>query len=91
MQILAPATGWDPAETDLLAALENVRQESCPRDLARDFLVAVTVRFQVLFVFLVMEVGSRCILHYNVTAHPTLTGHGSSSGKPFPVTMVISS
>ena len=38
---------------------------------ACDFLVAVTVRFQVLFVFLVMEVGSRRILHYNVTAHPT--------------------
>ena len=39
--------------------------------LACDFPVAVTVRFQVLFVFLVMEVGSRRILHYNVTAHPT--------------------
>ena len=39
--------------------------------MACDFLVAVTVRFQVLFVFLVMEVGSRRILHYNVTAHPT--------------------
>src|SRR5271165_5743001 len=39
--------------------------------LACDFLAAVTVRFQVLFVFLVMEVGSRRILHYNVTAHPT--------------------
>jgi len=38
---------------------------------ACDFLVAVTVRFQVLFVFVVMEVGSRGILHYNVTAHPT--------------------
>jgi hypothetical protein len=35
------------------------------------FVVAVTVRFQVLFVFLVMEVGSRRILHYNVTVHPT--------------------
>ena len=38
---------------------------------ACDFLAAVTVRFQVLFVFIVMEVGSRRILHYNVTAHPT--------------------
>src|ERR1017187_1417063 len=38
---------------------------------ACDFLVAVTVRFQVLFVFLIMEVGSRRILHYNVTEHPT--------------------
>ena len=38
---------------------------------ACDFLVAVTVRFQVLCVFLAMEVGSRRIVHYNVTAHPT--------------------
>lgn len=38
---------------------------------ACDFLVAVTARFRVLFVFVAMEVGSRRILHYNVTAHPT--------------------
>ena len=38
---------------------------------ACDFLVAVTARFRVLLVFVVMEVGSRRILHYNVTAHPT--------------------
>src|SRR6201997_3072830 len=38
---------------------------------ACDFLVAVTVRFRVLFVFVAMEVGSRRILHYNLTAHPT--------------------
>jgi putative transposase len=38
---------------------------------ACDFLVAVTVRFHVIYVFLAMEVGSRRILHYNVTAHPT--------------------
>jgi putative transposase len=31
----------------------------------------VTVRFQVLCVFLVVEVSSRRILHYNVTVHPT--------------------
>jgi hypothetical protein len=37
---------------------------------ACDFLVAVPVRFQVLFVFVAMEVGSR-ILRCNVTAHPT--------------------
>jgi hypothetical protein len=70
-QILAPPTRWDLAQTDLSAPLENVRQESCPRDRRLRFLIAVTVRFQVLFVFLVMEVGSRRILHYNVTAHPT--------------------
>ena len=38
---------------------------------ACDFLVAVTARFRVLRVFVVMEVGSHQILHYNVTAHPT--------------------
>jgi transposase InsO family protein len=38
---------------------------------ACDFLVSVTVRFQVLYVFLMMGVGSRRILHYNVSAHPT--------------------
>jgi hypothetical protein len=35
------------------------------------FQVAATVRFHVLLVFLVIEVGSRRILHYNVTLHPT--------------------
>jgi transposase InsO family protein len=40
---------------------------------ACDFLVAVTVRFRVLYVLVVMEVGTRKILHCNVTAHPTAT------------------
>jgi hypothetical protein len=38
---------------------------------ASDFLVAVTARFRVLYVLVVMEVGTRKILHCNVTAHPT--------------------
>ena len=38
---------------------------------ACDFLVAVTARFRILFVFVAMEIGSRRILHCNVTAHPT--------------------
>ena len=38
---------------------------------ACDFLVAITARFRVLFVLVAMEVGSRRILHYNVSAHPT--------------------
>jgi transposase InsO family protein len=42
-----------------------------PGIVACDSLVAVTARFRVLLVFAVMEVGSRRILHYNVTAHPT--------------------
>jgi len=38
---------------------------------ACDFLVAVTARFRVLYVFVMMEIGSRRVLHCNVTAHPT--------------------
>jgi putative transposase len=37
---------------------------------ACDFLVAVTARFQLVFVLVVMEIGSRKIVHCNVTAHP---------------------
>ena len=39
--------------------------------LACDFMVEVTARFRVLYIFVVMEIGSRRILHCNVTPHPT--------------------
>jgi putative transposase len=38
---------------------------------ACDFMVAVTVRFRILYILVVMEIGSRRILHFNVTDHPT--------------------
>lgn len=37
---------------------------------ACDFLVVVTARFRTLYVFLLMEIGTRRIVHCNVTAHP---------------------
>jgi transposase InsO family protein len=36
-----------------------------------DFFVAVTATFRVFYVFVVLEVGTRRILHWNVTEHPT--------------------
>ena len=33
--------------------------------------VAVTLRFRILYVFVVMEVGTRKLLHVNATLHPT--------------------
>jgi len=39
--------------------------------LACDFLVVVTARFRILYVFVALEVGTRRIAHFNVTAHPT--------------------
>src|SRR5215472_18377896 len=38
---------------------------------ACDFMSAVTARFRIVYVFLILELGSRRILHCNVTAHPT--------------------
>jgi transposase InsO family protein len=38
---------------------------------ACDFFVVVTATFRTLYVFVVMELGTRRILHHNVTAHPT--------------------
>lgn len=39
--------------------------------IACDFLVVVTARFRVLYVFVLLEVATRRIVHVNVTAHPT--------------------
>jgi putative transposase len=39
--------------------------------LACDFFVSVTASFRVLYVFVIMEVGTRRIAHFNVTTHPT--------------------
>jgi hypothetical protein len=38
---------------------------------ACDFLVVVTARFRTLYVFLLMEAGTRRIVHCDVTTHPT--------------------
>jgi transposase InsO family protein len=38
---------------------------------ACDFFVSVTATFQLLYVFVAMEIGSRRILHFNVAEHPT--------------------
>lgn len=39
--------------------------------LACDFFVAVTATFRIVYVFVVLEVGTRRIVHWNVTNHPT--------------------
>jgi putative transposase len=41
--------------------------------LACDFFVTVTATFQLLYVFVLIHHGSRQLLHFNVTAHPTAT------------------
>jgi len=34
-------------------------------------MTSVTARFQILYVFVIVELGSRRILHFNVTPDPT--------------------
>jgi len=38
---------------------------------ACDFFVSITATFQIIYVFVAMEISSRRILHFNVTSHPT--------------------
>jgi transposase InsO family protein len=37
-----------------------------------DFFVQHTIGFRVLYIFVIMELGSRKVIHFNVTEHPTL-------------------
>ena len=60
----------------LAARISSQRWRTFVRNHARsliacDFLVVVTARFRVLYVFVLLEVATRRIVHVNVTAHPT--------------------
>ena len=39
--------------------------------MACDLFVVVTATFRILYVFVVLELGARKLVHHNVTAHPT--------------------
>src|SRR2546425_12206747 len=39
--------------------------------IAADFFVVVTSTFRLVYVLVIMEIGTRRILHFNVTQHPT--------------------
>jgi putative transposase len=49
-----------------------------------DFITVPTIRFQVLYVFLVLAHDRRRILHFNVTAHPTAEWTGQQLREAFP-------
>src|SRR5208282_3109120 len=49
-----------------------------------DFFTVPTMRFQVLYVFLVLAHDRRRILHFNVTAHPTAEWTGQQLREAFP-------
>jgi hypothetical protein len=43
----------------------------------------VTANFRTLYVFVIMELGTRRILHHNVTDHPRRSGLCNNSGRRF--------
>ena len=49
-----------------------------------DFFTVPTIRFQILYVFLVLVHDRRRILHFNVTAHPTVEWTGQQLREAFP-------
>ena len=49
-----------------------------------DFFNGPTIRFQVLYVFLVLAHDRRRILHFNVAAHPTAEWTGQELRETFP-------
>ena len=53
-----------------------------------DFFTVPTIRFQVLYVFLVLAHDRRRILHFNVTAHPTAEWVGQQLREAFPFDQV---
>jgi hypothetical protein len=55
----------------LRAAVDDPCAQSCTGIFTCDFFVSVTSSFRVPYVFVAMEIGSRRILHVNVTEHPT--------------------
>jgi hypothetical protein len=52
--------------------------------IACDFATVVTACFGTLYVLVLMEIGSRRILHYNVTAHPTALWTAQQFGEAIP-------
>jgi hypothetical protein len=58
---------------------------------AADFFVVITATFRTLYVFVVLELGTRRILHHNVTAHPTADGRYNNSAKHSGRTILIDS
>lgn len=53
-----------------------------------DFFTVPTIRFQVLYVFLVLAHDRRRIVHFNVTAHPTAEWTGQQLRNAFPFEQV---
>jgi hypothetical protein len=62
----------------------NVPQQPRVDEVSVDFFTVPTIRFQVLYVFLVLAHDRRRILHAGVTAHPTAVWTAQQLREAFP-------
>src|ERR1019366_7235989 len=69
-----------PASQTWRTFLEN----HAPQLVSIDFFTVPSIRFQVLYVFLILAHDRRRILHFNVTAHPTAQWTGQQLREAFP-------
>jgi putative transposase len=72
--------GRKPPSQTWRTFLENHAQQL----VSIDFFTVPTLRFQVLYVFLVLAHDRRRVLHFNVTAHPTAEWTGQQLREAFP-------
>jgi hypothetical protein len=55
-----------------------------------DFFTVPTIRFQVLYVFLILAHDRRRVIHFNITSHPTAEWTAQQLARPFPSTRHLS-
>ena len=73
--------GADRQRTAAQATLVTFLKNHATATLACDFFIAVTATFRMLYMFVVIEHGTRHLAHVNVTAHRRRPGRCSSSGR----------
>ena len=64
-------TGVSPRKSARSPTWSTFVRNHASAALACDFFVTITATFRVLYVFVVLDVGTRRIAHWNVTDHPT--------------------
>src|SRR2546428_6287982 len=74
-----PLPGRAPSQT-----WRTFRENHAQQLVSINFFTVPTIRFQVLYVFLVLAHDRRRILHFNVTAHPTAEWTAQQLREAFP-------
>jgi hypothetical protein len=75
---------YGPPQETAIPDLEDVPREYVKSMVSVDFFAVPTIRFQILYVFLVLAHERRRIVHFAVTAHPTAEGTAQPLREAFP-------